>query len=618
MKYIDYGGFAERDAKRRAAMATDPGKLDPAASYLFDLAHDYIMCRRPVIPGLEEAERTVERLLGTGRTAKGGQKASAKVTLLTLKVERLRRSGDGAKLAEAIALLQEAYALEDAGWLAAALKSAQDDAALFAKLSALPEKTRKLDALLRTAVQDYAQAGRCAMLIGLGADAKATGAHGSLLHLAAAKGCPVQLRILLDHGADVRVRDSAGRLAIHRAGGDDNQFCRVLSVLTHAGCGISEPITGDDGGTLLHLAAASNDVERIRCCYWFKADLEAVDAAGLTAWQVAEAAGKRAAMKELASIGCNTEFAGQPGANTGGDAPAFTGGELLERILANIAGGKAAKCGMDASVAPYAGRLSAELLRFDSHAGRPFRLTGMKTCQVRFDNLSSQVRKQDGCWVARVRSIFCGCAQVLRGDEDGWFASLAATPLGCSKAWYVHADDYGDFRNTTARGSLSAMLHGVVVNHIENGYVGHDPDDWATGLDTRALDTAAQVFAKSSPKDKLPASLDPTALSERADWLIYALLGVGDAKMVASAGDQAGWRRDRAQVAEWPHLAAYWLAHALILEQPEILRECVGLAAKHSHPAVVELLKAAKAGAGPGLWWDAKRITALRKAASRA
>lgn len=225
---------------------------------------------------------------------------------------------------------------------------------------------------------------------------------------------------------------------------------------------------------------------------------------------------------------------------------------------------------------------------------------------------------QDGKWVARFRSFFCGVSIIAEGDEDAVMASWAATSCGTSRIYTTHQDDWGDFSFGPASSSVSSYFY----NKIQ------EPDsdekfrkDRITGDDERKLTSSNKVFEEGMKKEKFQKHLGPDELNDRVNWLISIFLGISVTNNlmedIKKAGTIKDYEAEKEYIKVWPHLSGYWLLSHMIFGNDFELDETVSLSEKHSHPAVKEILGAAKNYlSGKSInenWWDSVKIDGIRE-----
>jgi ankyrin repeat protein len=143
-------------------------------------------------------------------------------------------------------------------------------------------------------------------LLGLGADANYT-PQGSLswhpLHLAASKGNKEMLRLLLDHGGDLTLRNRYSEVPYHVA-----IFCKQVEMAELLiDMGMDVDYSGKDGQTPLHWAGEEDRIDMVEFLIQKGANIEARDARGQTPLHTASLVGKSAYADLLIRKGAKLE-----------------------------------------------------------------------------------------------------------------------------------------------------------------------------------------------------------------------------------------------------------------------------------------------------------------------
>ena len=214
--------------------------------------------------------------------------------------------------------------------------------------------------------------------------------------------------------------------------------------------------------------------------------------------------------------------------------------------------------------------------------------------------------EDDGCWVARVRSVFCAVSPILEEDEELWVASWFSTKTGESPVFYTHQDE-DDF--APHRPSIVSF----VVDQIEREA---EREEEASAA---APDVSKAARAAGKQRVKIPPHLDPVRLQPRCDWIQGLFLRVGDRVLFDDGRDTApsfaAWKKERAIVKRWPHLQAYWLLYHLVFDNRDALAELVKIGDRR-YPATRELVSFAESVlAGKAVRskiWDDQRVSGLR------
>ena len=100
------------------------------------------------------------------------------------------------------------------------------------------------------------------------------------LHLAAVHGGPAQIRVLVDHGADLDAPDTKGHTALHLAAETWKDSQENIMALVDAGAGVEA--RDESGETPLHLAASRGTLAKINALLDAEADVNARDTDGET------------------------------------------------------------------------------------------------------------------------------------------------------------------------------------------------------------------------------------------------------------------------------------------------------------------------------------------------
>lgn len=186
------------------------------------------------------------------------------------------------------------------------------------------------------------------------------------------------------------------------------------------------------------------------------------------------------------------------------------------------------------------------------------------------------IRAHDGCWVARVRSVFCAVSPILEEDEEMHLATWWSPAGRASLVFYTHQDE-------DEIQSPSASIASFLVRCYERSF------DEAPAIDAKWKRAAKALDRK---RHKIPAHLDPVFLQERVRWIQGLFMYVGDRKIFGDGWDTmpsiADYEKERKLLKAWPHLQAYWLLHHLVLDNRDELEDLVKLGDAR-YPAVKEL-----------------------------
>lgn len=173
--------------------------------------------------------------------------------------------------------------------------------------------------------------------------------------------------------------------------------------------------------------------------------------------------------------------------------------------------------------------------------------------------LRTVVDLEDASRIAGVVGLFAGASIIGQQDELSYLASWAGTPSGCSKVYHFHPEDWGLWPTDP---SLVVTLHHLLQDDkrelAAQRFVGEE--------------AAAIVADLTALRDRerhhvLDPRLDPERLFARTAWIVHLFVGHGaDWKHeLAEAGTIRDWQSERDLVAEWPHLALYWLwSHVML------------------------------------------------------
>lgn len=301
------------------------------------------------------------------------------------------------------------------------------------------------------------------------------------------------------------------------------------------------------------------------------------------------------------------------------------GGKLAE--LAQLAGGKAP----DAQPPVATGDAGGVDVRWDLIASLGDGVSPELRCWIELDmpwrlpplhrgdhhlatasTVSAAVAVEDGCWIARLQSLFMGLATIRSEDEQIWFAAWQGDANGDSRLYAIHQDEPGDWSAMDC--SLAVYLAGWICD--EHGF---DPQPKLPAMMAARLQAAAKLAIGD---DALPPHRDPEALEPRTRWIVELLL---DQDVLEDAAGnipgKAVWEAETGLLPGNPHLQAYWLLHHLACGNTEALATVLQ-SADRRHPAVAELAAAAervRAGADDGLpFWDEARLTAFRRGMGKA
>lgn len=210
--------------------------------------------------------------------------------------------------------------------------------------------------------------------------------------------------------------------------------------------------------------------------------------------------------------------------------------------------------------------------------------------------------RDDGCWLARVRSLFLAMSPIFEEDEELHLATWWSSPSGKSVVWYSHQDEW-DFQSPLP--SIAAFVAHQLEEESEREELGVE------------VTTDLSAFVKRAWKEKvkIPAHLDAAAMQERTDWIVSLFLGIGGDDGLARAATMKTWQKEKSLAKSWPHLQAYWLLHHLVMDNREELPALVKMHEK-KYPAARELAEWARlAIAGKPIQskaWNAKKVLGLR------
>ena len=167
------------------------------------------------------------------------------------------------------------------------------------------------------------------LLMSRGADPTKANWYGSALHCAAEAGQCESIKVLLDSGMNIHLRDTFGRTPLHCA--SDQRHTLAIELLLDMG---ADPNARDEAGiTLIHDAAQAGD-ERImrRLLGDTRVDVSATTANGNTVLHSAAAGGHANIVRMLLDMGAVIEVRGHNNC-TALDLAAFRGKEDVVRLL---------------------------------------------------------------------------------------------------------------------------------------------------------------------------------------------------------------------------------------------------------------------------------------------
>ncbi|MEO8799290.1 MAG: hypothetical protein ABI551_15475 [Polyangiaceae bacterium] len=218
----------------------------------------------------------------------------------------------------------------------------------------------------------------------------------------------------------------------------------------------------------------------------------------------------------------------------------------------------------------------------------------------------------DGCWLARVRSLFLAMSPIFEAAEELYLATWFSSPIGENVVWYSHQDEW-EFQSPSP--SIAAFLARRLVDEAEYS----EGEDDAVVVSKEVANAAAK---EESRKVKISPHLDAGRMQARTDWIVALFLAVssGDDGL-ARAPTLKVWKREKALAKEWPHLQAYWLLHHLVFDNRDELADLVKMHERR-YPAAKELAGWARSVlAGKPITskaWNEKRVRGVRVRAAEA
>jgi hypothetical protein len=228
---------------------------------------------------------------------------------------------------------------------------------------------------------------------------------------------------------------------------------------------------------------------------------------------------------------------------------------------------------------------------------------------------SHAVNKEDGCWVARVRAIFCALSPIIEEDEELHFASWWAFGGGTAVTWYTHQDEL------EIQGPMPSIASYLVQRYAswEDAEALQFPTEWS-----KAAKAATRGWSERVAHRAAPPHLSVPQLQPRTDWIVQLFLDLtwGDGDPLDHAPAFTEWSKEQRLARAWPHLQAYWLLHHLVWDNREALPALLAMAERR-YPAVKELAGwATSVLANKPITvgvWDEERIRGFRvRAAERA
>lgn len=227
---------------------------------------------------------------------------------------------------------------------------------------------------------------------------------------------------------------------------------------------------------------------------------------------------------------------------------------------------------------------SADLCAYQELLGGGRARVGRFTLQPLIATAMADVQRdaeRDRLVRARLRTIFCAAAVVAEGQEEAILVSLVGAGLWQTSKVYRAPFDAPELR--AIDGSLTSWLYG----ELQEG-----PAPAFEGDEARPRDATRKRFLQLVRSAKLAPEVDPRTLWKRCDWLVDVFFELGAKErpeLLAQAAPFSAYLREKDQIAHWPHLACYWLCAHYFCGNDEELDETMELAARHTHPAVVEL-----------------------------
>lgn len=165
-------------------------------------------------------------------------------------------------------------------------------------------------------------------------------------------------------------------------------------------------------------------------------------------------------------------------------------------------------------------------------------------------------------WLADLLGFLCAASVVIQQDEMSYLASWVADETGACPVHYFHPSDWGLW--PTDR-SIASRLYRLLQE-----------DGIARGAELLSHDEALEVYEHLAQGRATPEHLDPARLVFRCGWLVHAWTGVGLdlERALRQAAPFAVYEREQALVAQWPHLAVYWMWSHYFLDNEEELKQC--------------------------------------------
>ncbi|MCA9555259.1 MAG: hypothetical protein KC933_34825 [Myxococcales bacterium] len=197
--------------------------------------------------------------------------------------------------------------------------------------------------------------------------------------------------------------------------------------------------------------------------------------------------------------------------------------------------------------------------------------------------ITALVEGRGAAWLADFIAYFVDAAVVVQEDAMSYLASLAGTESGVCKVYYFHPNDWGLWPTDP---SLTTRLYRTLQEE-DRPELAHARFEGAEARRRAAALTLYETLAKA---EALPALRDPARLWPRVDWLVHALLGVGNdfRRELDRAPPFTAYAEEAPHLAEHPHLGTYWLWAHFFLDNREALQDTLRRTAASEEPALAE------------------------------
>ncbi len=231
------------------------------------------------------------------------------------------------------------------------------------------------------------------------------------------------------------------------------------------------------------------------------------------------------------------------------------------------------------------GRVGPELTAWAEALAAPRSpVAGYRPVPPRLTGLHALLEDEGPHRLARLRAVFAALSPVLEHEDELVLASWAPDGRGGSAVWAAHAEDPTPWCEGARLAAV--WMEKLVSDEVMSGRGRLSP--------ARREAWQAALAGLGRPAER-PGHVEPARLLPRTDWIVALLLPEANLPVrLEAAGTIEAWGREQAVLADWPHLAAYWILHHLVFDNRAALQMAVNLA-DPGYPANAELIAVGRA-----------------------